>query len=580
MLTLLKRADTVENTNQATQVRDRKTGIAASTVLPRCLVWLGIVGSCAVGAWLILPSLVGAYRLEAGGRALVKALGGTDLMEWWYIGPRTVQDPQALLEAIAHLQKADSQPHAWRLLGRAWVAQGDVLRGVDALERAIVFRPLDPVGRLELAAAYELVDRQLQEAKYVDLLEILQGAVISTPGTEGGTAYRPEGWENEYAYPTAFSLPPEYGERPTLFLHAGSRVTYTVELTQPAVLRFGMALDPRSLDWGGDGATFEVFVDGKRVFLEHLEVEVAREGWQEREVDLAEHVGRTVRLTLATTPGPVGDVTADWAGWGEPRIEAPEAAAYRQVAKGRPWLSEWQGSSVWAEDFIAAGEVARKAKRYSEAMDWYRRAMRLEPGLGDPGYYVGLLYEDQGQWRQALDAYQGAIGSVRFDQVHRSSLYYRIGIIYQWRLDPPRLEGALEAYEGALRADDFSADWEEADCHYKRGEILRQKNGSPDEYVMEFRKAVELNPRQVWPHILLGLAVYEQDQDVTTAESELLRAIALAPRNRDAHYHLGEIYRQENRIREALEMYEKALEIDPGFEAARKRLATLSDRYR
>jgi len=107
----------------------------------------------------------------------------------------------------------------------------------------------------------------------------------------------------------------------TLFLHAGSWVTYTVALTQPAVLHFGMG-------WGGDGGTFEVFVDGVRVFLEHLTVEMAQERWQEREVDLAEHAGRTVHLTLATTPGPRWDVTADWAGWGEPRIEALEAGAY------------------------------------------------------------------------------------------------------------------------------------------------------------------------------------------------------------------------------------------------------------
>ena len=99
-------------------------------------------------------------------------------------------------------------------------------------------------------------------------------------------------------------------------------MTYTVALTQPAVIRFGMGLDPRSLGWGGDGATFEVFVDRVRVFLEHLTVEVAREGWQEREVDLAECAGRMAQLTLATTPGPRWDVTADWAGWGEPRRPA------------------------------------------------------------------------------------------------------------------------------------------------------------------------------------------------------------------------------------------------------------------
>jgi len=191
--------------------------------------------------------------------------------------------------------------------------------------------------------------------------------------------YRSEKWESDHVYPTAFSLTRDYGERPTLFLHAGSWVTYTVGLAQPPVLRFGMGLDPRSLGWGGDGATYEVFVDGVRVFLEHLTVEVAREGWQEREVDLAEHAGRTVHLTLAMTPGPRWDATADWAGWGEPRVEAPEAATHRQAVRGRPWLTEWKKADMAAQDFVARGKEAQKSGRPEEAGAWYERATWMKP---------------------------------------------------------------------------------------------------------------------------------------------------------------------------------------------------------
>jgi tetratricopeptide (TPR) repeat protein len=524
---------------------------------------------------LLFPYAASVYHLEAGGRALDEALGEIDPLEWWYLGPREVRDSQALQKAIAHLQKAGSLSHAWRLLGRAWVAQEEFLKGIKALEKFTASHPDNPIGHLELAVAYELIDRRLKELEYLRLLDVLPEAQISVPDLEGQVHYRPESWASDYAYPTAFSLPANSEERPTLFLHAGSRVTYTVALTQPAVLRFGMGLDPGSLDWGGDGATFEVFVDGARIFLAHLPVEVAREGWQEREVDLADYVGQTVRLALVTTPGPRGDDTADWAGWADPRIEAPEAMAHWLVVKDEPWLAEWNKAGLRAKDLILAGEEARKAEQYHDALIWYEWAMRVEADQGDPWYYVGQLYEDQQRWLLAMSAYERAIALGRFQIVHRSSPHYRLGIIYQWQLDPRQIEKALAAYDAALDADNFNDNSEASACHYGRGEILRWQKADPDEYVAEFQRAISLNPNHVWAHILLGLALYEQNKDVSAAEAALLKAIELAPQSKWAYYHLGEIYRQEGIKDKAVAMYKQALGLDPGFEAAQKWVATL-----
>jgi len=348
-------------------------------IFHRYAVPLGTLVVCIVGVALASPYAVSAYHLEAGGRALEQALGVTDLLEWWYLGPREVQDPQALQKAVAHLQQGDASSHALRLLGRAQVARGDVLAGIESLERFTALRPDNRLGHLELAAAYELADQRLHEMEYVRLLDALPGARLSAPDLDGEVAYRPGTWKSDYAYLTTFSLPPDYGEVPTLFLHAGSRVTYTVAPPQPAVLRFGMGLDPRSLGWGSDGATFEVFIDGRWVFLEHLTVEVAREGWEEWEVDLAEYAGQTVQLALATTPGPRWDVTADWAGWGQPQIDAPEAAAYRQEVRGRPWLAEWKKAGMTAQKFVTRGKEAQKSGKGEEAGVWYESAMRMKP---------------------------------------------------------------------------------------------------------------------------------------------------------------------------------------------------------
>jgi hypothetical protein len=87
--------------------------------------------------------------------------------------------------------------------------------------------------------------------------------------------------------------------------------------------------------------TFEVFVENRRVFLEHLTPEMARQGWQERQVDLSGFIdGQTIRLRLMSTPGPAGDLTSDWAVWGFPRVEALQASVYRETLRGRATLLE------------------------------------------------------------------------------------------------------------------------------------------------------------------------------------------------------------------------------------------------
>lgn len=539
--------------------------------------WRLIGGLILVAFFLVLalPYTLSAYHLHAGGQALEEALGRHDPLEWWYIGPRSVQDPRALDAAIEHLDKAHRAPYAQRLLGQAYVARGDTLRGVLALEQFVEKRPKHYLAQLELAAAYIYADARLHELEYLDLLAHVEGAWVSAPDQETPVAYTHENWQSGYVYPTAFSLPPEYGNRSTLFVHAGSAVTWTVPLTLPSVLRFAMGQAPRSLGWGGDGATFEVLVNGERAFLEHLPVDQARKGWHEREVDLSAYTGQTIHLSLATTPGPAGDVTGDWAGWGEPRLEDAQASAYRQTVKTQPWRAKWNEMGVQAKDWIEAGEVARQAQQYETAWAWYDWAERLSAGKGDVWYYRGLLYEDQQRWADALAAFRRANEIGHLQTVPPSSIHYRLGMLNHRRLNPPRLEEALAAYDAALETNDFDTVGEAADCHYWRGEALRGLDASPDEYTEAFREALELDTRHVWAHIALGIAAYKEYQDAEQAESEFKQALELAPRTKWAYYYLGEVYWTQARTAEALEMYERALEIDSEFRPARERLTKI-----
>jgi tetratricopeptide (TPR) repeat protein len=527
--------------------------------------WVLVCGSMTLTALLAWPHLASAYHLEAGGRQL--------------------ENPELVaynpLPVLAHLQKAiewaPGNAQAYRLMAQVYRAQGDLLAAAEAQTRYTELRPHNPLGYLELADLYEAVEAEMAAMEIADLIAALPQATVQTPDAPLDTPYaQPDGpvWHS-YVAATTFSLPPGFGERATMFMHSPSWVTYTLSLPlQPAILRFGLGLDPQSHNWPGDGATFEVFLNGERVFLEHLDKAAAREGWHERVVDLSPWAGEEVALALSVTPGPLADPSGDWAGWGGPQVVEARLPALEAQDFGARLLEAWWRAGLTAEAFIARGEEARQSEQHDQALAWYERAARLEPELGDPWYYMGLAYEGLEAWAVALEAYERAVALGQFRQVGSSNPHYWMGVIYHQWLDPRQLEDALAAYEAAIEVDDFSASWEEADCHYKRGEVLRWTGGDPDEYIAEYQQAIELNPKHAFAHILLGVGYYARDKDVVMAKAEIQQALELSPKNKWAYYYLGEVYRQAGHTDEARAMYKRALEIAPDFEPAQSRLQT------
>jgi tetratricopeptide (TPR) repeat protein len=167
--------------------------------------------------------------------------------------------------------------------------------------------------------------------------------------------------------------------------------------------------------------------------------------------------------------------------------------------------------------------------------------MEREPGLGDPWYYVGRLRENQEQWFEALAAYERALNAEDLRAVGRSSPLYRMGLIYQLRLEPPRLEEALVAYEAALQVDQFTG----------------QEQGAE------------------WVHARLGQVYYSLHEDFESAEREMLLALKMAPNQRWLYALAGDLYKQAGQRTQAQDMYEQALRISPGFEAAQERLESV-----
>jgi tetratricopeptide (TPR) repeat protein len=124
-----------------------------------------------------------------------------------------------------------------------------------------------------------------------------------------------------------------------------------------------------------------------------------------------------------------------------------------------------------------------------------------------------------------------------------------------------------------------------ADVHHLLGVSLSLL-GQRERSLQEFRRALELNPRYLEALIHQGLVLYEMGRD-GEAEDSFRRASAsvtppsdglpapIAARLANQHAELAEAYAEAGSLGKAVEQYQRALELGPGFVDLRYRMARL-----
>jgi tetratricopeptide (TPR) repeat protein len=285
--------------------------------------------------------------------------------------------------------------------------------------------------------------------------------------------------------------------------------------------------------------------------------------------------------------------------------------AYEAIGDWSSAVNKWKIAGLTAQDFLENGEHLHKQKLYEEALKWYERAGRLSPNWAEPLYRIGLVYKEQENWEKAISAYLqaaqllpgnrdiwyelGYAYSLRQEwdlalqayeqglqansgQVGLSNFYFRIGVIRQYSLSPRDFEGAWEAYDRALKSDDYPVDyWMRADTYYQKGVILGRSKHWEDA-LQEYQKALALNPRHYWAHLLSASTLWELERE-EEAKEMAQKAVSLEPNKKNGYMLLGDFYSAETNISQASTMYMKVLEIDPQDQAARSALEGLGGIY-
>jgi tetratricopeptide (TPR) repeat protein/predicted Ser/Thr protein kinase len=161
-----------------------------------------------------------------------------------------------------------------------------------------------------------------------------------------------------------------------------------------------------------------------------------------------------------------------------------------------------------------AGLVLADAGYYEMAVAEYRRAIELDPHNGDAYRRIGAVYEQSGQLQEALAAWQNAV-----------------------KVDPERYANyqALGGY------------------YFNRGDY--------EEAIRQMLRAEQLAPREPELHRALG-AAYIDIGKFSEAERELRIAISLKETAPTLHS-LGEALMYEQKEREAIPQFQRALNLNP-----------------
>ncbi len=198
-------------------------------------------------------------------------------------------------------------------------------------------------------------------------------------------------------------------------------------------------------------------------------------------------------------------------------------------------------------DYIDVGE-------YEKAIEYFDKAIELNPNYPTAFYSRGIAYMNLGQYERAIEEFNEAITH----DPNYVVAYYNRGVAYAFL---NQYERAIEDYNKAL---ELNPNYETLDpiyeAYYNRGvayAFLKQYERA----IEDFNKAIELNPNYAIAYYSRGIAYMNLSQYERAIEDHN-KAITLDP-NYEAYYNRGVAYAFLNQYARAIEDYNKAIALNP-----------------
>lgn len=127
----------------------------------------------------------------------------------------------------------------------------------------------------------------------------------------------------------------------------------------------------------------------------------------------------------------------------------------------------------------------------------------------------------------------------------------------------------------ALLSEADAKEPDNSEVLFKIGYILQQQ-GEDEKALDAYKKALELDKDNEFIHNSLA-SLYRKNQEYVSAKLHLNASIDIDNTNPITYYNYGNLLVDMNRNDEAINMYEKALEINPDFAEAKEELQKLKE---
>jgi len=206
------------------------------------------------------------------------------------------------------------------------------------------------------------------------------------------------------------------------------------------------------------------------------------------------------------------------------------------------------------------GNALSDQNKIDEAMEFYRRALKIRPDFADARNNLGTMYETQGKIPEAINNYLQA-QKLKPDS---PQIYYNLAHAFQALGDTNR---AVSYYRQAIS---LKSDY--ADAQNNLGMLL-QSLGKLDESTDCLIKSIQANPNYAESYNNLGINMGMQSR-YDQAVKYFQKALQVKPDFFEAHCNLGNAYRAQNRFDEAVTQFRLALKLKPDFPEAHGNLAT------
>ena len=213
-------------------------------------------------------------------------------------------------------------------------------------------------------------------------------------------------------------------------------------------------------------------------------------------------------------------------------------------------------------NIIGAGHAA--LNQLSNAIDYYKKALKLEPKNAQVLNNLGLTYKTIGDFKQANQCFEKSISI----KPNFAEAFNNLALSLK---EERKFEKAIVSLEKAIELKNNYAE-----AYYNLGNIFSVV-GELAKSIKMFLKALDIKPDYFDAYNNLG-AVYNLTKDYEKAYKNIKKALELNSNNADSYNNLGTSALNLNREEEAIKHYYKAISINPKLINAYSNLCSLFER--